>query len=133
MAIHQKFAAKVDGYGLKFTQPDAWANTLQSYKGKTVRVVIKPVGEDNIRSLDANAYYWGVVVEIIRNDLGYEREEMHDALGFMFRMDYKGPMPTVKRTSTMSSQEFWDYIERIRRWYATEYQGFIPDPNKVSI
>ena len=135
MAIHQIFAADIGeiDLSLTFTQPEAWKNTLYSFKGKRVKIVIKPIAGENIRSLDANAYYWGVVIEILRMDFGYEKEEMHDALGLMFRRDYTKEMPTIIRTSTMSSKKFWDYIERVRTWAAVEYQMVIPDPNKVEI
>ncbi len=137
MGIHQVFAADVKDLKLTFTQPDAWENTLFKYDEKRVRIVIKPLSDgDHIRSLDANAYYWGVVVNILCNDDiigGIEDYEMHDALGRLFRTDYTKILPVIKRTSTMSSREFWDYINRVRAWAAVEYFINIPDPNKVEV
>lgn len=126
------FAVDVKNGKVEFSQPDAWSKTLQGLDGKKAKLTIKEFkAGDSIRSLDANAYYWGVVVEILRNEFGFEKEELHDALGLMFRRDYTKTIPTIINTSTMSSQEFWGYIDRVRTWAAVEYQITIPDPNRV--
>ena len=136
MAINQIFAGTVgiDNWELKiaFQQPEAWQKTLESLNGKRVKVVIKEFkAGDNIRSITANSYYWGIVVEILRHEFGYEKLEMHDALGLMFRQDWSKVPPTIIKTSTMSSRDFWDYINRVQIWASTEYGLYIPDPNKV--
>jgi len=136
MAINTIFIADVDDNGMfKYHQHEAFYKYMKSFKpGTRVKVIIKPFkAGDRIRSIDANAYYWGCVIEILRMEWGYEKEEMHDALGLMFRRDYSKPVPTIIRTSNMSSRDFWEYIERIRRWAASEFNIVIPDPNKVDV
>jgi hypothetical protein len=135
MAIHQIFVADIINGQLLPQQEKIWQQTLRYHEDKEhkVKIIIKPFkAGDSIRSMDANAYYWGVVIEILRQEFGYEKEEMHDALGLMFRRDFTKAVPTIINTSTMSSADFWEYISRIRTWAAVDYNITIPDPNKVS-
>lgn len=127
------FAADImPDLSIKFHQQDVWDSKLASLKGKRVKITMREFkASDNIRSIRANAYYWGVVIEILRDYFGYEKEEMHDALGLLFRRNYDGPIETVDGTSGMKSEAFWNYIERVRIWAATNWQLNIPDPNMV--
>jgi hypothetical protein len=134
MSINPIFAAVIDDHGkIKMTQEDIFIHYLKSFKpGDRLKVIVKPFkAGDRIRSIKANAYYWGVVIDILHLEFGYEKEEMHDALGLMFRQSRDEFVPTIRSTTTMSSAEFWEYIERVRRWAAIEYNVTIPDPNKV--
>lgn len=86
------------------------------------------------RSLAANAYYWGVVLKILGDELGYEPDEMHEAMKLKFRSRVcpSTGLTIVKSTRT-GSPDFWEYVEQIRRWAATWPAGgiYIPDPNEV--
>jgi hypothetical protein len=134
MPVYRVFAATVnDRGGINFHDQEALHKHLASFKeGDNLKVIIKPFKTgDSIRSVRANAYYWGVVIDILRLEFGYEKEEMHDALGLMFRRSVDEFLPTIQKTSDMNSREFWEYIERVRRWAAMEYNITIPDPNKA--
>jgi hypothetical protein len=90
------------------------------------------------RTLPQNAYYFGVVVNILSNYFGYEPEEMHDELKRKFnpvpsKLD---PEKVIGGTTTrMSVAEFFtdetSYVNRVRRWAAVEYGIHIPDPTKI--
>ena len=83
------------------------------------------------RSLSQNAYYWGVVVELFAEHLGYEPEELHDALKIKFlTRRAETPLPTVASTADLDTAEFTDYIERVRR-LAAEQGCYVPDPGEV--
>ena len=132
------FVGKIKAGQVHLDNPHLYHEFLKGMKeDQRVKVMVKPFrAGDNIRSIQANAYYWGVVIEILRNDPivgGYTKEEMHDALGVMFRQRYDGFIPTVERTSTMSSSDFWEYIETVRRWASTYANCYIPDPNEVEV
>jgi len=134
MAYSTIFAGTVKGSEVDIQDLDAWKKTVHALEGKRVKLTIKEFkASDNIRSIRANSYYWAIVVEDLREFFGYNtKEEFHDVLGMMFRRDYTGPMPTIQRTSAMSSKEFWSYIERVTIWAATEHNFTVPPPNRVT-
>jgi hypothetical protein len=82
------------------------------------------------RSQQANNYYWGVVIALTADYCGYEPEEMHDAfkLKFLRSEDTDHPLPTVKSTASLTTDEFWDYIDQIKRFAASELGVYVPDP-----
>ena len=78
------------------------------------------------RSLEANAYYWGVVVKALADHTGYTADETHEVLKIKFL-----PKDVALRTGmgevvaefviggstrTLTVGEFFDYVERIRQW-----------------
>lgn len=82
------------------------------------------------RSLQENAYYWGVVIELLCGHTGYTPEEMHDCLKAKFLphgVDEYG-LEHVKSTTKLSTVEFETYMEDIRRWASSELDVYIPDP-----
>ena len=83
------------------------------------------------RSLEQNRYYWGVIIDMLGNHFGYEPDEMHEALKFEFLRKTDGPLETVRSTTSLTTKEFSDYCEDIKRWAAINYQVNIPDPGMV--
>jgi hypothetical protein len=104
--------------------------------------IIRPIKK--ARTLRQNAYYWGVVVELITLEIAgtnakVEKEEVHRALARYFldfdndRTFETGGVVFGERISTteLSTVEFNQYIENIQRW-AAEYLGLIiPDPEQT--
>lgn len=108
--------------------------------GKHYRVIIK---DARTRSLPQNAYYWGVIVPIIRRALyeeGYDEivteMDAHEFLKAMFlskRVVSKKTGHTVDvpgKSSKLTIPEFNEYIERICRWAAMDLSVVIPAPNE---
>lgn len=87
-----------------------------------------------IRSLNQNRYYRGVVIPYLIETFGYEPEEMHQIMAAMFLMYLKeGTIQEfVRSTTTLSKAEFEDYLEKIRRWAFSEQGIKIPLPNEVT-
>ena len=90
------------------------------------------------RSSQQNRAYFGIVVEMIGNELGYDREEMHKALAGKFLGydevkigDEKILVP--KSTKDLSTVEFNEYYAKIQRWAATFLNMNIPDPNEETV
>lgn len=53
-----------------------------------------------------NRYYWGVVVEVLRDFFGYTKDEMHDAIKWRFlRKRIEGKKPVME-----------DFVERMKIW-----------------
>lgn len=93
------------------------------------------------RSLNQNAYYWGVVVEAVtqmfREHGNYvDAEEVHEFLklrvGKLSRVIVTPDGEIVKSlgsTAKLSKLEFEAYLERVRAW-AAEFGCVIPLPNE---
>ena len=101
------------------------------------KVTVKKGGT---RSLEQNAYLWGVVYDVILNESGlindgWAPDDLHE----YFLGEYHGweelkglgrrKVRPVERSSTKSTIEFMEYIEFIQRW-AAERGIYIPDPNE---
>jgi hypothetical protein len=101
-------------------------------EGTHVFVTIKKIEKRQMRSIVQNNYYWGVVIDILSDFTGYDPEEMHNALRhkFLTYENIKG-LPTTLSTTQLKTNEFEDYLERIRRWAATDLGVYIPLPNEV--
>ncbi len=94
------------------------------------------------RSLDQNAYWWGVCVELVSNHTGYTPDEIHELAKQMFlpkrlavtdgNGEIKGEFVVGGTTTTLNKVEFGEFIESFRRWAATDLGVVIPDPNEVT-
>lgn len=107
---------------------------LIGLEDKIVNLTIKEFKKN--RTEDQNKYYWGVVVKLLGEELGYEKDEIHALLGTMFLKDHielKGKRYTVVRsTAVLKTDEFSQYIEQCKR-FAAEQGIYIPDANKINI
>jgi hypothetical protein len=94
------------------------------------------------RSIKENRYYWGVVVQMCMDGLieaGFdwikEQEDTHTLLKSMFLKENKPGIggeiiEVVLSTSSLSTDEFQAYMDRVKHW-AAEYIGvFIPEPGQ---
>lgn len=103
---------------------------LQPLNGQRVEVIIrKPKTK---RSDLQNNYYWGVVLELLSKELGYDQDELHEILKYKFLQSNAMGMPYVKSTTKLSTGEFEDYLSKIKRWAAEFLHIVIPDPNEVA-
>lgn len=85
------------------------------------------------RSKQQNNYYWGVVIEILANEFGYTKDEMHDTIKFIFmREEIPGKPIHVKSTTELDTKETEELYEKIRIWSATNYGIYIPLPNETA-
>lgn len=87
------------------------------------------------RSNKQNAYYWGVVIEILSAHTGFSKDEMHEVLRNKFLRKYK-VLPTgeeikiTKSTAELNTVEFENYLESIRKFSDIELGVTIPLPNE---
>ena len=89
------------------------------------------------RSQQANRYYWGVVVEAVSQHTGYSPDEVHEIFKAKFlpkkvtvadgNGEIQGEFVIGGTTTKLNVNEFYDYVEAIRRW-AAELSIDIPDP-----
>ena len=121
---------RVDALGrLVMDEPGAFARALAALRGREVQVLIEP--KKKRRSDRQNAYYWGVVIEILSDHTGYSPEEMHEALRnkFLGFYDKKTCLRVVSSSAEQNPVEFEKYLTQIRAW-ASENDVFIPLPNE---
>ena len=126
------FTGTVDKGKLILDQPQKYLVQIAALNGKRVELVLRK--KRNPRTLRQNAYYHGVVLEILSEHFGYDHDEMHDALKYQFlrfRSDKSPDLISVKSTTKLSTEEFNDYVNRIVRFAADKYGIFIPDPHQV--
>lgn len=87
-----------------------------------------------IRSLPQNRYYWGVVIPMICEETGMDKDQVHFALRekFLSRRDVDTGLLIVKSTTELTIEQFRWYIDQIQRWAAEFLHIDIPDPNQVA-
>ena len=125
------FDGEVHGGQLKVANPDRLRKWLSGLEGSKVSIVVKKFSKR--RSVSQNAYYFGVVIEILRDHLGYSPDEMHEALKWKFLQIRHPKLPSTRSTATMSTAEFSMYIDDVKIWAATELEVVIPDPQSIEI
>lgn len=95
--------------------------------------------EARLRSISENKYYWGVVLDILSEELGYTKTEMHEILKHLFLFNVvclnkkngeKQFVNTVKSSSELSVAEFEEYLGQIRTYASVELGIWIPEPNE---
>ena len=129
------FTATVTEAGsLRLDSPLTFQRHLARFKGKPVEVVVRRVRTQ--RSNQANRYYWGVVVALLAEEFGYEKEEMHEVLAMKFlRIVDDCPItgsPRRKRTPDCDTAKFAAYVDSCIRLGA-EHGVVIPSPNEVEV
>ena len=109
--------------------PSRFAKLKDTLEGQQVDLVLRKHRKK--RSNPQNAYFHGVVLKIFAEFLGYEPEELKDALKFKFlRTHTDGDLPGVRRTRDLNTAEFTEFVEQVRR-LAAEMGLDIPSPNEV--
>lgn len=83
------------------------------------------------RSIQANRYYWWVVVEILRDYIWETSDNMHEILKYKFLKDKTWEYFKIKDTKSLNTKEFEEYLNNIRQWAAIELLLNIPEPNEI--
>jgi hypothetical protein len=96
-----------------------------------------------VRSIDFNAYLWGVIYYEIAQATGHTREEVHEACKrrYNFRHDFKYNKKTgkwklvskVDSTTAMMTKEIIEYAMRIRADAEIELHLTIAMPNEAFV
>jgi len=97
------------------------------------------IKELRLRSLPENKYYWGVIVKILSDELGYTTNEVHEILKqrfiskvvFLKTKDAVKEMRIPQSTTKLKTVEFEEYLSSIRQWASMELGIYIPTPNEI--
>ena len=106
----------------------SFSDYIRTFNNHRVEVIIRK--PKTSRSDNQSRYYFGVVVELLAKELGYDKDEIHEILKYKFLQSNAMGMPYVKSTTKLSTGEFEDYLEKIRRWAAEFLNINIPLPNE---
>jgi hypothetical protein len=88
------------------------------------------------RSDKQNAYYWGVVIQMLCDNLGYFPDEVHELLKMKFWgtkeiIDFEGKIKIIgNSTTTTNTKDYEIKLEMIRIWALQEFGIDIPKPNE---
>jgi hypothetical protein len=124
-----RFLASIQDGKFTYQEPDLLADKIRKLEGKEVWVSL--VKKTDSRSPNQNRYYWGVVIKILAQELGYLDQEVHDSLKAKFLTNHSGALPKVESTTNLNTLEFEEYLEQVRTFASTELNIFIPLPNEA--
>tara|TARA_R110002012_G_scaffold7562_4_gene35264 strand:+ start:1766 stop:2134 length:369 start_codon:yes stop_codon:yes gene_type:complete len=102
---------------LKIINRERMNNFLETLTGE----VDITISEISSRTHYQNNYYWKIACKFFGEELGYTKEEMHEVLKDKFN---------IESTSKLDMDEFRDYLDRIIRWAAINFQITLPDPDE---
>lgn len=99
-------------------------------------VEIKPFRKD--RSNQQNRYYHGVVLKMISDYTGYCADELHETFKSQLLPTKVVQIGSVRKevstsTTSLTTTQFEDYCEDIRRFAAETIGLVIPDPNQAGV
>jgi hypothetical protein len=126
------FGTVVDGK-LILSRSSEFKQYLANLKGEVQLTITR---RKKIRSSAENAYYWGVIVPMVAEEMGLIPDEAHDYLKSLFlKIGYesKGKRYELARsTAILSTEEFEAYAEKCRQWASAELNVYIPLPNEIT-
>ena len=113
---------------LVLDRPRDYAAHVRSLAGSFVELTLRK--QRTKRSSQANRFYWGQVVTPLGEQLGYDRQEMHEVLAMHFLRIEDCPItgaPRRKRTPATDTAEFARYVDDCIR-LAAEHGVVVEDP-----
>lgn len=91
------------------------------------------------RSSNQNRYYWGVIIDLLSEHTGFNRDEMHEVLKhkFLRRTLWVPKKDGVKEqsiitysTTDLTTKQFEEFLAAIRMWASQDLGVCIPEPNE---
>lgn len=129
--MKKKHFANITNSGeIAFQDIVSWKQECMNYKGKRVFITIE--AKKKYRSGLQNRYAHGVVFPMIAECMGCTMEEGKDALKFEFlRKPLDCGKWTTRQTSTLTTKEFEDFLEKCRMLASQMFDCYVPEPNEV--
>jgi hypothetical protein len=129
------YALVSDDAKLEMEQPSDLKRVLRGLIGEVVEVIIRK--RRSKRSDRQNKWWWGVAVEVLANECGYDRESMHYALVakcFGTTHDDRTGLdiPNV-RSSKLTTKQFGELMEWVVVFAATELDVQLPLPGEAEV
>ena len=125
------YLAQIKGGNLTLQNKSGFLSYLKQLKDGTYEVVVRR--KISTRSLQQNAYLWGVVYQLISDHTGMTPEEVHDFCKLKFLRKQVGKYTTLGSTARLNKSDFGQYVEKIKMFAAQELSVVIPEPNIVEV
>ena len=117
---------------------DRLAEQIRQLKDGPVTVTV--ARKHATRSVQANRYWWGVCLPLVAEHTGYTVDECHDIAKQMFlpkklaitdgNGEIKGEFVVGGTTRSLTTLEFYEFVENWRKWAGQELGVTIPDPDE---
>jgi hypothetical protein len=124
----------MNGGKLSLLDRSSFANQLSVVFGKDCLVDVCVIRKGKTRTSRQNNYLWGVPYKLLSDHLGYPPEEIHEICKYKFLSKHYDigdeSLDVGASTAKLTTAEFEDYAENIRRWGAT-LGANIPLPNEA--
>ncbi len=110
-------------------------NHLHNLEGCECEVTVEQ--HKNTRSQNQSRYYFGVIVKMLSDELGYTKGETHEILkGKFLSEEVKVGNEIIryaKSTTDLKTNTFEDLMTDIREWASAELNIFLPLPNEIEL
>ena len=118
-----KFPGKIKGGKLTLVSRANMENYLAALPDGDYELIIRKKSE--VRSIELNNYFHGVVLALISEHTGYTKDEAKEIM----KVDHgaKDEFGHPVSTSKYTTKQMMDFIDEIRRFWA-ENDLYIPDP-----
>ena len=124
------WAVRVEEGRLHIDRKYDFARYVAAREGQHLELVLR--ARKVQRSTKQQAYYRGVVCDMIAEHCGISNENAHDELRRLFlTVPSESPIPKVRSTTELSVQEFQDYLAQCLHWAASFLGLVIPDPGQA--
>jgi hypothetical protein len=131
------FPARVSDAGVldvSQTQKQAMRRWVRTLKGQDVEIVVRK--KQDKRSIDQNAYFHAVPVELMAEEWGVSHDEAYYLLLAEWKGYKDGPlgrMPNVTSGSKLTREDFSALIKWVLDYGPSEWNCYIPAPNEVDL
>ena len=127
------FEGKIKNGKLILREKKGFRIWLDGLEGQEVQAIIRR--PQRIRSQNENKYYWGIVVEMISNETGQDKETIHNVLKDLFlkeRIFLKNKeYEVIKSTAELTTIQFEEFLRQCRQWASMELGIYVPEPNEI--
>ena len=129
---------RIEGGKLDIRNRAALSQALRGMKDGEVLIRIERLRAT--RSQRQNAWYWGVIVQLLAEHTGYTPDEMHEVLKAKFipkrfavcdgNGEVRDELVVGGSSAALNTVEFGEYCDAIRQWAASDLGLVIPDPDE---
>jgi hypothetical protein len=120
------------GFQFLGDEQDKFLKHLKSLKTDDIWIGLDEVDLKKMRTIEQNSYYFGVVLRKYACPYyGYDVDEMHSAFAYKFlQFENVDGLPTIRSTKSLKTDEFWYFVEQVRRFMVMEDGIKTPDPER---